>query len=817
MSPRRLAAPVLGALVALLAAAGAGAAETSRLRGRVTAGGLPAPAAVIAVAADPAGQPLGETTTDGEGRYRLTDLAPGRVRVTARLAGFVTAERRLELSAGAVAELDLALVVEGIAEYVEVSQPPRAADPATAPGPVDALDGLLLERSPTGAGSVEEALAAVPGVARSSAGIGIRGGQPTQTGMQLGSMNLTDPVTGEARLRVPVDAVAGVEVLASPTAAEFGRFAAGLVVLHPRTGSENWRFALNNLEPALRTRRGEPLEVLGVRSFAPRLSLLGPLRAGRLYLAQSLQYRYTVSDVESRSEDELRRQEFLSSVTRLDLRLGPRHHAGLVLTAFPETRESVNLSTFDPPQTTWDQRTSIYNVSLTEDAVIGSSAVLSSGLHLGRQELRLWPPEPGVMELRPLGNDGRYFNRQWRKSTSLQLVESLSFVRRGPGGDHELRLGFDLLRVDFTGDSADTPVEVYRLDGSLARRIRFAPPASYALASTDLALFVRDRWRPRTDLVLELALRLDHDGVLGGTVAAPRLGVAFTPAGGRWTLAASGGVFTERTPSLAGVFEQLEARSDERYAADGRTLTARHVYRHESAPDLRAARSATTTARVTWQPAPWLELKASGLVRHGRHELVVDPRGEGSEARLLLSSDGESRYRELELATRLTLRAGTELHASWIRSRSEADLNAFTSLFGTARAPVIRPNEHGLADTDRPARLLLRLASALGERWTVTALVDWRRGFPWSALAPDEDYAGPRNTAGRFPDATLVDVAVERRFRVAKWRPWIGLGVVNLLDDFVPRDVQAHVEAPDYGAFYDSPPRRLRFFVRLVR
>ncbi|MCL4819873.1 MAG: TonB-dependent receptor [Vicinamibacteria bacterium] len=805
-------------VVAALALAGSALATLANppaasLSGRVLAGGEPAPGVTIVVTRD--GQVLAETTTDGEGRYRLENLAPGTARVSARIDGFAPAERSVELRAGERSEVDLALEVGGRAEYVEVSPVPRAAENTASP--VETLDGLLLERVPAGGTSVDDALTAMPGVLRVDAGLGLRGGRPQQTGMQLGSMSLTDPGTGESRVRMPVDAVAGVEVLASPTAAEFGRFGAGLVLLHPRTGGERWSFALNNLEPALRTRRGNPLEILGIRSFAPRLALRGPLQRGRLYLAQSVQYRYTVADVRSRPEDELRKQEFVSAVTRLDLRSGPRHHTGLLLSAFPETRTQTNLSTFQPPATTWDQRAGVYNVSLTHDAVVGSSAVLSTGFHVGRQTLRLGPPARGTLAQHPLENGGRWFNSQRRESTSVQLVPSLSLLRRGPWGEHDLRLGLDLFHVDFAGESTSDPIELRRLDGSLARRIGFGPRASFALASTDVALFARDRWRPRPDLAIELALRLDRDGVLGDAVLAPRLGAVFFSRGGRWRLAASAGVFTERTPSLVGVFESLEARREQRFAADGRTLVSDHLYRPQAAADLATARCTAVTARATWQVASHLELSAGGLLRRGRRELVIDPVTAGGDARLLLRGDGRSRYRELELSARLTPRPGTELAASWIASRSEADLNAFAALFGTARPPLIQPVAWGPADFDVPQRLLLRLSSAIGEDWALTSVFDAQRGTPWTALTPDGDVAGARNRAGRFPTATVLDVSVERRVRVRKWQPWVGLGVAHLLGTFVPRDVQAFVEAPGFGGFFDPAPRRLRFFVRLAR
>ena len=54
------------------------------------------------------------------------------------------------------------------------------------------------------------------------------------------------------------------------------------------------------------------------------------------------------------------------------------------------------------------------------------------------------------------------------------------------------------------------------------------------------------------------------------------------------------GLFFERTPSVAGVFEQFEAPLDTRYAADGsHAAQLRLPFRAITDPDLRTSRSLT--------------------------------------------------------------------------------------------------------------------------------------------------------------------------------------------------------------------------------
>lgn len=789
----------------------AGAAE---LRGTVTIDGLGLPGATVSVFGGGDVRLL-RVVSGADGRFEAAALPAGRLRVEARVEGLGAAVATVDLVDGGTHEVVLE-IPRARTETLDVTEAIRADSLATTFGPRQELQGQALENLPAGGGTVDDALATLPGVVRPRDALSIRGGRPGQSGLLLGSMALADPATGEARLRVPVDAVASVEVLSNPLAAEFGRFSSGLVLMQPRAGAETWRSKLSSIDPAFRRERGHPLHVLGLRSFGPRLSLSGPLAARRLYLAQSVQYRYNESDLESRPQDETSRQQSLSVVTRLDLQASARHRLRLLMSLFPERRERVNLATFVPPEATYGQRNTTSSLSLSHTGVIGSSAVLETSLHASRHRLWLTPEEAGTAWLQPQGASGGYFNRQERSGETMQLVQTLSFAGHGRLGEHVTLLGIDALHATIDGESESLPVEIRRQDRTLARRVAFSAPGRQLLGSTDFAAFARTRWRPLAPLTVELGARLDRDGVTGRSLLAPRLGAAWRGLDERLRLRAGVGLFAERTPSLVGAFGQIEAREETRYAEDGSTVLGATRYAHATAPGLSPARSTIWSSDVSYRPAPSLELRLGALRRDGRHEAIVDAIGEGDEGRLVLDSRGISRYREVELGLRFTPRPKAEGSLSWVHSRSEADLNSFVDLFGTVRAPVVRPSEYGLSSYDVPDRMVLRAAAEVG-RWYLTGMLEARQGTPWSAVDEDLEFVGPRNASGRLPGAVLIDLAVERRLRVRRWQPWIGVGVVNLLGQFAARDVQANVTAPDYGTFYNPMPRRLRLFVTLSR
>ncbi len=87
----------------------------------------------------------------------------------------------------------------------------------------------------------------------------------------------------------------------------------------------SWKTRLNNLDPSFRTKRHEPLKIIGISTFAPRLETGGPLIKDRLFLQQAAQYRYRTSEVPSRPQEDLKTAHAFSSFTRLDANLSARH------------------------------------------------------------------------------------------------------------------------------------------------------------------------------------------------------------------------------------------------------------------------------------------------------------------------------------------------------------------------------------------------------------------------------------------------------------------------------------------------------------
>ena len=88
--------------------------------------------------------------------------------------------------------------------------------------------------------------------------------------------------------------------------------------------------------------------------------------------------------------------------------------------------------------------------------------------------------------------------------------------------------------------------------------------------------------------------------------------------------------------------------------------------------------------------------------------------------------------------------------------------------------------------------------------------------MPYSVVNETLDFVGPRNEL-RFPNYCRLELGVERRIKILRFQPWVGVRLNNVLGQFLPDDVQNNTASPFFGTFYNSEPRRLRLSVRFER
>jgi len=798
----RLQAPAAGAIE--------GVVSTQR-------GTIPLGAATVVVR-DPSGVERANLLSDGDGRFAIANLPPGKYDVTVALDGFVTFVAQAVIAAGGTVTLNVDLPIANLTDTVTVVAPTPIVSSAETIAASAVIDNKETDRLAPG-GGLQGALRLLASVIEVPSGLSIRGGRPAQSGTQIGSTTLADPSTGLVRFTLPDDAIDTVSVLPNPYAVEYGRFSSGVVVIQTRRAGDKWKARINNLDPWFRSKRHEDYVITGIAGFAPRFAVGGPIVQDRLFVEETAQYRYSAEDVASRPEDELKTTHWFSSFTRVDANLTPRHSLSITGGWFPSVANLASLGTFTPPNATVDVREHVNRFAVSERALWNERLVGETSVLAYNDQTTLMPQGTLPMQLLPDTTLGNFFNTQQRTPSAVQIVETLSgSVNAGATGLHLYKFGLDVLRTRFDASMDSRSVYVRGADGTLVRSFDFTGAGFASVRSTDVALFAQDRMQPSPRWYVEYGARLDRDGVPGRWNATPRVGAAWLfNDEGTSVLRGGYGLFFERTPSAAGAFGAFDVETDTRFASDGVTpLAPPVVWRHVTTSSFETPRSATWDASYEYRLNAQWRLQASVLARHGTHELIVSPVLAEAANAWLLDSAGESRYRVMEFTARYARSPRVELQASYSYSRAESNLNAFANFFDLALSPVVRPDAYVTASTDVPNRVLVRGHLMPRQDWLVVGVADWHTGTPYSVVDSALDFAGTPN-AQRLPNYFRLDAGVEHRFRIAKFRPWIGLRAYNVLDSFNPMDVQANLGSPNFGSFYNSPYRQLRLQVRFER
>jgi len=749
---------------------------------------------------------LARTTSGAAGLVTFPDVPPGRYVVRATRAGFSPKDSpAFEVRAGQVTEVRVEMQLTFVMPPIDVrAETPSPANSVELVSTSDMLSGSVLDVAPLEGDDFQSLLQILPGVVRGADGrLRIKGGQPSQGALQISSASMTDPSSGDFDLDLPGQSLASVEVLTNPFAAEYGRFSTSITQVRTTRGTNDWEIKPGHLVPRFRK------SFAGVRGFEPRFSVRGPIKRDRAFVAQDFQFRYVATPVKSLAgEPEVKLRSF-DSFTRVDTVISARHTLGGGLISFPREIERVTMDTFRPPEVTPEFHQSGWATGLADRLAITPTVVLETTLAGRWFEIEVKTDGRSPMVYAPQTQSGSFFNDQEREVHSGQWVEALT-VSRDARGQHAFKLGTDLQWSHFDGRSASRPLEIRRLDGSLAERTVFGGPTQQAVSGTEFSVFAQDRWRVNSRVTFELGLRVDRDAVVKRVNWSPRAGAAIGVASeGRAILRGGFGKFTQRTPLNIEAFPSFESRVVARFAPDGSSLGTAIGYAHTIDTSLRTPEALVGNVEWNQRFGRRLLMKVGFLRRAGSHEFILTPDPNARE--LQLSSTGSSRYEELEATMRYLGGERRDGTISYVWARGTADLNNYDQFFGNLRNPIVRANEHGPISTDVRHRVIVRGSLGLPGQWVFAPILELRSGFPWSAVDEFQDYVGPRNRTGRLPAVRTLDFTLARPWRFKKYRFRAGLKVYNVFGASAYRDVQHNVTSPNYGSFYNPLERSFGF------
>lgn len=744
---------------------------------------------------------IARTKSDGTGRVEFPDVPPGRYVLASSQPGYVSKQTaEFDVRAGQTTEVLIDIQLEF--ELPEITVRADLPSPTDSVQPVsvsDMLSGDILESAPLEGDDFQSLLPLLPGVVRGSDGrLRIRGGEPTQGALQVSAASLIDPSTGDFDLQLPGQSIDSVEVLANPFAAEYGRFSSSITQIRTRRGTNEWEISPGNLMPRFKGLFTK------VRGFEPRLSIRGPLKRDRVFMSVDTQFRYVLTPVKSLPDEPEIKLTSFDSFARFDFVLNANHSLGAGLVAFPREVANVTMNTFRPEPASPDFNQGGVSTGFVDRYAPFPNVVVESTVSIRRFEVDVNGDGDVPMVYSPETQSGTFFNDHDRDVSSFQWVEALSLTRNAKG-QHVFKMGADLQLSSYQGTSFTRPVEVRRLDGSLAELNTFAPATEQNVDGYELAMFVQDRWRMGERVTLEAGLRFDRDAIVKHVNWSPRAGLAVSilPEG-RGILRGGYGKFVQRTPLNVEAFPSFERRTVTRFDVSGGIIGAPILYANVVG-ELRTPEA--YVGNVEWDQRFGRRIlsKVAFIQRVGSHDYVLTPAPELAEFRL--GSTGESRYKELEWTTRYLGGSRRDLTVSYVWSKATADLNGYDQFFGNFRNPIIRTNEHNLTNTDVRHRVLVRGNIGLPGGWDFAPVLELRSGFPWSAVDDYLDFVGPRNRGGRLPSVKNLDFQLARRWQFKKYRFRAGLKVYNIFGAAASRDVQNHLSSPSFGQFFNPIER----------
>jgi hypothetical protein len=768
-----------------------------------------------------------QTITDSDGEFEFTGLVAGDYTITVEFMGFKKFEQKITVQIEATVEKNILLQPIPLTEQVTVTDNRTDAVRTDSSTPATVTTQNLRD-APLIDEKFQDALPLLPGVVRGPDGnLNIKGTRPTQSGILVSSLNVTDPVTGAPAIELPLEAVDTVQVHSNPYSSEFGKFTGAVTTIETRSGTNDWRYLVTGTLPRPRWRDGT---IFGIGAATPRVAVGGPIVKDKFFFFQSVEYRFVRNEVPSlealnQPQRDIKRESF-DSFTRLDYVINQNNRLTGSFSVFPQKFDFFNLNTFNPSDTTANFHQRGWFLALNEQSAFKSGALLQSSFSAKQFDGDIFGNSGAPYQITPDRNFGGWFNRQHRESRRYELLEVFNFKPQTWHGSHALKTGVNFSNTSYEGTDRSTPVTIFREDGTRYQLIQFTGAGVLDRAQNEFSAFLQDKWILNSRLVLDLGLRYDRDQLGEENNFAPRLGFVFAPTRSDRTIVRGGiGIFYDKIPLNIGSFEQYQSQVVTTFANNGVTIVdGPRLFQNTAPDDLKNPYSLAWNLQVDHQLNPRLLLRLGYEDRSTRREFVLEPVTNSvntNESLLLLQNSGRSSYRELQALARFRFQENRNIYLSYVRSESRGNLNDFNTYFGNQKHAVIRPDENGKQPYDVPNRLLFWGDFGLPFDIVATPVLDWHSGFPFSLLNEQQDFVGPRNEAGRFPSLMTFDLLVTKGlsipFRGKKYKGRAGITIFNITNHWNPRDVQNNLDARQFGTFFNSPERSVRLKFEFVK
>ncbi|HEY7285678.1 MAG TPA: TonB-dependent receptor [Vicinamibacterales bacterium] len=657
----------------------------------------------------------------------------------------------------------------------------------------------LAQRLPTPRPRILQSLPLLPGVVRGRDGLlNISGTRPHESALWIDGFDVTDPVAGTTAIDLPVESVRGMAVLREPVAATFSDVLGSAASIETTPGSDKWRAGIQGFIPRPR------LSSMGfgrIEAFFPRAYVGGRIGIMRLFTSAEFNFeRVPVAGVTGSSGSPNIGTTGVTTFSRFDFQLSKEHALTTEVLYAPGHTTSAGLSTLRPAATVPDVDVLDVFVGVSDRWIATPRDLLTFRVGVAAHETGIVPQGSGNPILTPEGWLNNWFSDV--DVTGRRVAGSATWERAGltAAGNHDLSGVLRAYRRSMDGGVHNLPITVVDSNGAKVRTIEFSPAGRLDPDEFNWGAGVRDLWDVSGQLQLDLGVRVDS-GHQQSSVLAPRLGLRYLlDEAGRTTVRASAGRYAGRVPLDAKAYGRFAPRRDTFFDPTTGAIIRSNMY-NPVMGRLPQPRADAFALELEHKLTPTLELQVGGRRRFGSKLPTVEVPEAGGPTPI--SGIGTSDYQEVQVSVRKLWANQSQIFVSYVHSSSRGDTNDFGTLYKNLDAPLLDRNAYAVTSANVPHRLRGWATFSLPERIVVSPAVDWRTGFPYSALDVYQQFIGAPNTL-RYPDYFALDLTAFKTFDIFSREMDFGLQFFNLTAHENPRDVVAVVDSPRFGEFSAS-------------
>jgi len=768
-----------------------------------------------------------QTETDTEGNAVFSGLQPARYSIIVSKDGFQEQRKDgVEVSASRAATVEL--VLAGLEVHRESVKVEAAADPVEQGSSTPTtLAGQTARELPGRPPTVTDALPLLPGVVRKpDGGLQISAAGEHRSAMVVNSADVTDPATGQFGLTVPIDIVDAMNVYQTPFLAEYGKFTAGLVSVETRRGGEKWKWELNDPLPEFIIRQWQ---MRGLRSATPRLNVEGPLIPGKLYFSEGLEYEVKKVEVITLPfPNDQKKSEGVNSFAQADWVPASWNVLTATVHVAPQRLSYTTLDAFDPQPTTPLAATHNYTATITDRWTLWGG-MLENTLSDTRFGAQVWGQGDQPLSIMPTGRYGNYFAQQHTNATRFSWAPSYLLPSAKLWGTHTFKLGAYVAQSHDSGQVIDQPIDVRNALGQLTEAITFTSGRPFSLDDTEFAFFLEDHWSISPRVAADLGVRSESQEVSQTFRMAPRAGLSWSPFEHLGTVVRMGfGFFYDHVPLNIYSFDQYPKAFETFYDPAGNVTAGPYFFGNTldvvnvripfvfrtAGPGNFSPQSATGSIQVEQPLGRYLRVRTSYIHNQSAGLVVMnvvppDPVTLAGAHELIGS--GQARYRQFEVTTRMRLNDKRQMFFSYVHSYARGDLNDFNNYLGSFPIAIFRPNFNTVLPGDLPNRFLAWGALQLTRSVRLMPAVEYRTGFPFSALNAGQNYVGTPDS-NRYPDFFALDARASKDIKVSpKYAVRLSVSGFNLTNHFNPESIHNNIADPMYLIFFGQRQRKFTF------